>query len=48
MSLRGWERLGVDWNYESQFAPVLNAMWGRSFEPAMDSAGADVEAGCAS
>jgi glycosyltransferase involved in cell wall biosynthesis len=26
---RGWERLRVSWNYESQFAPVLEAMWRR-------------------
>lgn len=31
-AMRGWERLGLDWNYEAQFAPVLDAMWGRSRE----------------
>ena len=31
-AMRGWERLGLDWNYETQFAPVLDAMWGRSRE----------------
>jgi len=30
IAARGWERLRLDWNYESQFAPVLDAMWGRS------------------
>jgi glycosyltransferase involved in cell wall biosynthesis len=30
VATRGWERLGKDWNYESQFAPVVNAMWGRA------------------
>lgn len=31
-AMRGWERLGLDWNYETQFAPVLDAMWRRSRE----------------
>jgi glycosyltransferase involved in cell wall biosynthesis len=29
MAARGWDRLRLDWNYEAQFAPVLNAMWDR-------------------
>jgi len=28
VAARGWERLQSDWNYESQFAPVLDAMFG--------------------
>jgi hypothetical protein len=24
---RGWDRLRADWNYESQFEPVLRGMW---------------------
>jgi hypothetical protein len=26
---RGWNRLTADWNYETQFAPVLDLMMGR-------------------
>ena len=48
MAVRGWERLRVDWNYESQFAPVLEAMWGRSSERVTQPSGLSVEAGCAS
>ena len=32
VAMRGGERLRLDWNYEAQFAPVLDAMWGRSRE----------------
>jgi len=28
IAARGWERLCADWNYETQFAPVLQAIWG--------------------
>ena len=30
MSVRGWERLRTDWNYEHEFGPVLDAIWGRA------------------
>jgi glycosyltransferase involved in cell wall biosynthesis len=29
IAARGWDRLQVDWNYETQFAPVLAAMLGQ-------------------
>ncbi len=48
---RGWERLQVDWNYESQFEPVLRAMWTSRRETVAAASGpADDEAGvpCAS
>jgi glycosyltransferase involved in cell wall biosynthesis len=48
MSARGWERLRLDWNYEAQFAPVLNAMFGRAAEGAAAGHAAAAEAGCAS
>ncbi len=48
MAVRGWERLRLDWNYESQFAPVLDAMWGRPAEAATQAGGPIVEAGCVS
>jgi glycosyltransferase involved in cell wall biosynthesis len=45
----GWERLCVDWNYESQFAPVLDAMWARSTGASVKhGVAAREEAGCAS
>jgi hypothetical protein len=45
---RGWNRLRQDWNYESQFAPVLDALWGRSAAVVPNvSTGAPVEARCA-
>ena len=45
---RGWQRLELDWNYEHQFAPVLDAMWGRAAvrAPAV-AASAHEEAECA-
>ena len=33
MARRGWQRLEEDWNYETQFAPVLAAMLGRRAAP---------------
>ena len=46
---RGWERLCLDWNYESQFAPVRDAMWARSTgAAAARGVVAREEAGCAS
>jgi glycosyltransferase involved in cell wall biosynthesis len=48
LALRGWERLRLDWNYESQFAPVLDAMWGRSAERSRWPSGSTVEAECVS
>ena len=50
IAVRGWERLRLDWNYESQFAPMLDAMLGRSAQgtnrPSVTAA--PVEAECAS
>ena len=48
VATRGWERLGVDWNYESQFAPVLDAMWGRSAERSGWTNSSAAEAECVS
>ena len=45
---RGWERLRFDWNYESQFAPVLEAMWGRSADRSSGPSGATAEPECVS
>ena len=27
IAARGWQRLQIDWNYETQFAPVMEALW---------------------
>jgi len=48
VAVRGWERLRRDWNYESQFAPVLNAMWGRSVEQPRWASDSAAEAECVS
>jgi len=48
VATRGWERLRLDWNYESQFAPVLDAMWGRSAERSSWPSGSAAEAECVS
>jgi glycosyltransferase involved in cell wall biosynthesis len=48
MAARGWERLRLDWNYESQFAPVLRAMLDRPVEGATVGLPAAVEAECGS
>ena len=46
---RGWQRMSADWNYETQFAPVLQAMWDASAEIAGPSAiQHPAEAECAS
>ena len=45
VATRGWERLRQDWNYESQFAPVLDAIWARSPQAERRSV---VEVECAS
>lgn len=47
-AMRGWERLRLDWNYETQFAPVLNAMWGRSAERSSWLSNSAAEAECVS
>jgi glycosyltransferase involved in cell wall biosynthesis len=48
VAARGWTRLTVDWNYESQFAPVLGAMLGRADADARaDAAHMPDEAACA-
>ena len=45
---RGWNRLRQDWNYEAQFAPVVDALWGRSADVASRaSARTAAEARCA-
>ena len=48
IAARGWERLRLDWNYESQFAPVLDAVWGRSANRTTRATGTAVEAECVS
>jgi len=48
VATRGWERLRLDWNYESQFAPVLDAMWGRSAERPVLRSDSAPEAECVS
>lgn len=48
VAARGWERLRVDWNYESQFAPVLDAMWGRSAERPIWPSNSAAETECVS
>jgi glycosyltransferase involved in cell wall biosynthesis len=30
MAEQGWKRLQRDWNYETQFAPVMEALWARA------------------
>ena len=45
VAARGWERLHLDWNYEAQFAPVLDIMLGRSSRASVET---HEEAGCAS
>jgi glycosyltransferase involved in cell wall biosynthesis len=37
---RGWQRLQADWNYETQFAPIMRALW-TAVDPA--SAGVTTE-----
>jgi glycosyltransferase involved in cell wall biosynthesis len=45
---RGWNRLAADWNYETQFAPVLDLMMGRQAPaPMRDQAVLPDEAACA-
>ncbi len=48
VATRGWERLRLDWNYESQFAPVLDAMWRRSAERPSWPSDSAAEAECVS
>jgi hypothetical protein len=48
IAIRGWERLRLDWNYESQFGPVLDAMWERSAKRTRRPTGSAVEAECVS
>ena len=47
-AMRGWERLCLDWNYETQYAPVLEAMWGRSAEASGVPGNSAAEAECVS
>lgn len=47
-AMRGWERLRLDWNYEAQFAPVLDAMSGRSPERSGWPSSSAAEAECVS
>ena len=48
MASHGWERLQVDWNYESQFAPVLGAMLGHETAITPSRVVAIPETSCAS
>lgn len=51
MASRGWARLQRDWNYESQFEPVLRAMWATSADGPLGAdtrSAANVEVPCAS
>jgi glycosyltransferase involved in cell wall biosynthesis len=48
IALRGWERLRADWNYETQFAPVLKAIWGSASDGTPVEAGARREVQCVS
>ena len=48
VAIRGWERLRLDWNYESQFAPVLDAIWGRAPERPSWPSDSAAEAECVS
>jgi hypothetical protein len=48
MASRGWARLRADWNYESQFAPVLAAMWDRPTDGGAGGDHAAAEAACVS
>lgn len=49
ISERGWDRLARDWNYESQFGPVLERMLGRALPRSPEAAVAErEEATCAS
>ena len=47
MARRGWERMQLDWNYETQFAPVMQAIWSAARH---STAGATLDEGarCAS
>ena len=48
MASRGWERLRLDWNYESQFSRVLTAMWDRPSRGSAAGVQAAAEAACVS
>ena len=48
MAAQGWERLRLDWNCESQFGSVLDAMWGRSADRTSRATGTTVGAECVS
>ena len=48
IAARAWERLQTDWNYETQFAPVLRAMLEDQSQVASAGSRAAVEASCAS
>jgi glycosyltransferase involved in cell wall biosynthesis len=48
IAARGWKRLTDDWNYESQFAPVLDVMFGHDKSASLpDAAILPDEAACA-
>lgn len=48
MADRGWERLARDWNYETQFAPVLALMTGAALGTTAMISAVEAEARCAS
>ena len=48
IAMRGWERLRADWNYETQFAPVLSAMLGDGSGVAAPGIAREAEVSCVS
>ena len=48
IALRGWDRLRADWNYETQFAPVLGAMVGDRARGSAASVAPEAEVSCVS
>ena len=48
MATRAWVRLQTDWNYETQFAPVMDAMLGRAMRTPSTAAAVPTEAACVS
>jgi len=48
IALRGWDRLRADWNYETQFAPVLGAMVGDRARVSAASVAPEAEVSCVS
>jgi len=48
IATRAWDRLQTDWNYETQFAPVMRAMLGGATRSSSASAVTPTEAACVS